>query len=838
MSGARIPSETMGDLELANLDLLEWELNLPALMERRLDIDNLTIDGLHVNLITKADGTKSWTAQNTPKPEPKSKDSASTEAPPAEDAGAVTEDTAPPPSILSFLSDKTATITNVALVTIEEKSGFEFDFQLEQILLRQLEDGQLVSVTGAGALNGSPFRWDGDFPRDAPFTNQFDFGDISVSYNGQEMTDVPAGYTARLELDTGQIGDVFEVLGLTRSLEGVGQISADVSSRPGFMAIANLSANLDLNKGQNITVSGDIEDVFTNAGFDIRLNARLHPDGQPPPEADTLKTLKLTNIDAHVVNEGSVLKFEELLLKTNAFDQGLDSVGPISIGHIYRSEAKTLGLKDVTFQVGPEDAPYLVAEGDVGDVFNLTEVDLQGQLNAEADLLLKNLPPEDIEQFGGITADFVIASEGDVLSVRKLDARTKNTDLWALKAELVVASIKDLAGIRIGGSIAVPETAPFLSALGLTPVDVASLETGILLEGTAKEAAFSFAFGAGDTDLKTDITFDMRQAVNVVRGALVSNRMQLNDLREGAKLLVQLKDQLAAAKQDTSDASDDAGRPPIQPLVLDKKNEDLDLKRMLLDADVALSMDIKEFIGDAGTTSMSSTFTAKDGQLQAGPLELFYGPGYFKVTASMDASENPDQLRVLGETSGWDFGQILRAVDIDLSARGALFAAVDVTGNIASGKAFANSMVGSATLNMRDGAIATSLLELAGLGIFPWLVSKEFADGETEIVCVRAPVSINSGRVSFDALVVETRSVQLVVAGFVDWVRDAIAVRAEPRRVGKPLSRSAWPFDVAGALSDPKFKLDIGGSRSSRVDDADEMPKERKPCTPDIQQLQ
>ena len=63
-------------------------------------------------------------------------------------------------------------------------------------------------------------------------------------------------------------------------------------------------------------------------------------------------------------------------------------------------------------------------------------------------------------------------------------------------------------------------------------------------------------------------------------------------------------------------------------------------------------------------------------------------------------------------------------------------------------------------------------------------------------------------------------------------------LQVEPRRVGKPLSRSAWPFDVTGQLSAPKFKLDIGGSRSAAPSEGDEMPTVRQPCVPDIKQLQ
>lgn len=306
------------------------------------------------------------------------------------------------------------------------------------------------------------------------------------------------------------------------------------------------------------------------------------------------------------------------------------------------------------------------------------------------------------------------------------------------------------------------------------------------MKGAVKEAQIGFDFKADGTDLTSDITFDLSQEINVVRGSILSNRMRLQDLREGGKVLVQFNKRAKDAKaaKEAEAKEEDDGRPPIQPLVLEKKSNLFSFKRILTETDLAITLELAEFVGDAGTSSMSSELTANEGQIQAGPLELYYGSGFFNVTASMDAIENPDRARIQGSTSGWDFGEILKALEIEIPAGGKLSAHVDVSGNITSGKAFMNSMAGTASLDMHDGAIATSLLELAGLGIFPWLFSEEFAAGQTEIVCVKAPVKINAGNVSFTQVVAETRSVQMVVRGMVDWVRDAIDVRAEPRRVG------------------------------------------------------
>ena len=147
-------------------------------------------------------------------------------------------------------------------------------------------------------------------------------------------------------------------------------------------------------------------------------------------------------------------------------------------------------------------------------------------------------------------------------------------------------------------------------------------------------------------------------------------------------------------------------------------------------------------------------------------------------------------------------------------------------------------MTGSAQIQMGDGQVATSLLELAGLGIFPWLFSEELRQGYTEVVCASVPVSISAGTISFDSVVAETQSVQLVAKGSVNLKQDAISVRAEPRPVGQPLARSAWPFEISGKLSAPSFKLDVGGSRQRRADGAELMPDDRVPCRPDVMQLQ
>jgi len=117
----------------------------------------------------------------------------------------------------------------------------------------------------------------------------------------------------------------------------------------------------------------------------------------------------------------------------------------------------------------------------------------------------------------------------------------------------------------------------------------------------------------------------------------------------------------------------------------------------------------------------------------------------------------------------------------------------------------------------------------------PWLFLQERRQGYAEIVCLKADLDIDNGRVETHQSVLETRRVQLVGTGTIDLRNDRISFTAEPRPVGQPLSRSAWPIEVSGSLKSPKVSVAQRTSRRALVPLA--MPEARTPCVPDIAQL-
>ncbi len=262
-----------------------------------------------------------------------------------------------------------------------------------------------------------------------------------------------------------------------------------------------------------------------------------------------------------------------------------------------------------------------------------------------------------------------------------------------------------------------------------------------------------------------------------------------------------------------------------------------ELEDFLLDQDVKISIDIKKIVGQRGISSLNSQLNAENGVTTLGPVEVDYDGGHFSGTAKMNMVKTPQLLSVNGKARGWDLQDIFDMFGVKYHAMGKLHGTFALTGQRQSLERYVNSMQGSAKVLMSHGGISTSLIELSGLGIFPWLFSEERSKGYSKIDCLAAPFKIDAGKVSFDSFVAETNKVQLVARGWLDWRKNTISVRAEARKLGKPLSRSAWPFDVTGALTHPKIKVLWGGIFQKRADGAAKLPSRRQSCIPDISQL-
>ncbi len=844
LAGVEIPSQNITGINLARLDLMEFDLDLIAMARGQPGLDNLVVKGAQINLLTQADGTTSWT--------PSAADLADKAR--QLDTSGTPVNSRDGKGILSFLSGRTALFTSVGLKVDDANSGFSFDFDLDTLSLAQLDGGRRVGLSSKGLINGHTFGISGNYPQGAPFTTAATFGDLTMSFDGQPMPAAAGGgFRATFDLKTGDIGDLLEVLKLQRVLEGDGKLSADVESQAGHVKVANLAASIDFSEGQMLTATGSIADLARGQGLDLVIAGRLHPEKRPPPPAGLVRDIRLAGFEAHIVGQGQDFEVRNLEFQTNAFDNGLERLGPARIEKIYRTPDGRLAMDGISLKAGPVDAPILDASGYIHDVLQLDDLAFHGKLAGAATLLLPDLTPVQAGLMGRVEAVFKIDDTAGDLSLSELKGQTSGTDLWDMTLSARLGDVTDLEGIDVDMDLSVADTARLLSALDLKVIDAGALDLTASVKGNGTAFTSTLGLANGNSHLKAMLDTSIARHVPVVRGSLHSDLVRIDTFQDTLAAVVELvtlikKDRKPKVQPLVLPKDDNAVQPlvlpkddaNVQPLVLPDRDAPnlLDPETLLTEADVDIAVDIRKITGQRGVSSVSSTLKARKGQASLGPLEVSYGGGYFNLDLASDLVNAPKYLSVSGSTRGWDLQHLLSVAGVKLDADGTLGGPLNLRGNISSLDTFLNTMRGSATISMAEGHIATSLLELAGLGVVPWLFSPELRHSATRIVCVRAPLRIDAGRVSSDRLVAETTRVQVVARGSIDWLRNTISVRAEPRPVGKPLDRSAWPIDVTGKVSDPQVKLQAGGARSRRADGADKMPADRKPCVPDIYQLQ
>nr|WP_319948665.1 AsmA family protein [uncultured Shimia sp.] len=812
-----LPSQAMPQETLASIGQLDFDIDLMDLLKGHLDLLDLSVDQSKISLIVADDGTSSWhrTKQGS------------------SDQGKTTT-----ADLANILAGHRFGFTNTGVTYLDARNGLDLSLELATTALSQESRTAPVVLSGQGALNGEAFTLNGTFPKSDPYKLSMDFGQINVAVEGTlEAGDVTAGVT----LDVVELGQLLDVLKLNKTVSGKGYVSATLKAGSEGTFITDLNVSAELDTGQSVEMTGDMGKLGDPTDMSIDTRIELYPDDNRPAAALQRRDLKLVAVDMKLMANPGGIPQRAMVIETNGFTLDTEGEGPppISVAEISRTPDGLLRLGAVVLRIGPPEKHFLVLEASVEDVLQLDGVNGHAAVDLPAASLLAPEKFQTSAALGSITGGFTVKGNLEALGINDLDVASSETDLWHLKVDGSVKNALKFADIELNIAADVPSGAALLSALDLEPIDTGEvkLTTSIQSQGTSWQAKANIGVDTSSLDIHADL--DLDDPESVVRGAIESDVIRVNHLRDIAAVAIQFgklnKTEQAAEAQSEEEQSNDPPTPtgPIRNVTLQPLGQAILLSGM----DMEIGIDLRKIEGDKGTTSLKSNFELKGDTARLGPVEFEYGGGFFNVSAEMDLEKNPDTISISGATGGWDFGKIMHAIKFKKGASGILNANFDVSGSHATVKDFVGTMNGSALVSMRNGTIDTQLLDLAGLGILPWLFTKD--RGPTApIICARMPLHVSNGQVSTKETVVETDHVQVVVYGHVDLKGKTLDIHGQPRRIGKPLSRSPWPFSLAGALAKPKVKVKDGPKRVRRKDGASTMPDKRKLCVPDILQLQ
>ncbi len=802
------------EANLAAIDKLEFKISARDLWNSKLSLSELSLSGVHLNLITDKDGVGNWQ--------------------PTSQTGAKAGDPAKPAnlSVAGILTDHKIDLTDVTVLYQNDLNGLGLDLQLLELNLKRDTETDVVTAVGAGSLNGEKFDLNASIPADDPFQVAVNFEQIAIA-----VEEVPQenGLQVNTTIEVAELGQLLDILKLNRVLEGSGSIGVTFKSVDGVARIDDLAVLTELDGGQSLSLTGQIGELGNPEDVSLTTRIRLYPEDAEPAPAASRYDLKLIAVDMVIDSVPGQVPQRQMVIETNGFTLDTSGEGPppIKFSELSRTPEGALSVGNINLRIGNPADPFIILDGSVEDALQLQGISADGLMDIPASSLISPelLGPDD--QLGRFSGNFHLNGDINQLSLTNLDGQTSETELWNLEVHGSVKNVLKFENLDLAIQVEVPSGADLLEALSLERVETgqAIFEIGLASEGTDWDA--NAKVKVADSVLQIMADLDDATSDPVLQGSIESDLIKIDQIRTIVQAAAQLR-KIGGPEPDEEDIIEESGdTSPLRDVTLKPIGRSILLSGMDMDVDV----DLRHIEGAKGISSLQSELTLNENELKAGPLNFEYGGAHFDVSGQMDLSNDAHLLTLTGTAGGWQLDEILHNLNFKKGASGTIYADFSVTGGTDSPKHFANSMNGNATVSMRDGSIETQLLDLAGLGILPWVFTKE-KQKIAPIVCLRAPISISNGSISTKQTTLETDHVQVVVFGGVNVAGKVLDLNLQPRKIGEPLSKSPWPVTLKGPLAKPKIKVKDGPKRLKRSDGADKMPAKRKLCVPDILQLQ
>ncbi len=818
-AGVRFPSPHMDSVDLAVIDTLKFDVSVMDLLKDRLALSNLAVSGVHLNLLTDEKGTSTWQGMLKQAGSPSN---------PSKSSDGLTS---------KLFSDQKIDLTDISVLYQNAQNGLDLDLKLSELALNGASASQDASAAGAGELNGEPYELQGIFPSDAPFHVLVEFEHISIAAN--QVPDV-SGLEVKTAIEISELGQLQNLLKLNRVLEGTGSISATLKSDKEIARIDDVDVGFQLDGGQSLAVTGHIGELGNPADVSLVTRIRLYPEGGEPAPTEKRQDLKLIAVDMVIDSVPGQTPQRQMVIKTNGFTLDTSGEGPppIAFSGISRTPNGALRVGNVNLRIGVPTNPIIILNGSIEDALQLQGISAEGVLDIPASSLISPdlLGPED--QLGKFSGIFHLNGDINQLSLTDLDGQTSETDIWSLNVHGTVSNVLKFENLDLGIEVNVPSGADLLQALSLEPVPTGPASFAVSLRSQGSDWNADADVSVADSVLEFSADLDDATTTPVLQGTIESDLIKIDQIRTIVLAAMQLRklgnsDTTEKGPEEAETPQNSDAASPLRDVSLKPIGRSVLLSGLNMDVDI----DLRQIEGAKGISSLQSELTLDDNDLRAGPLEFEYGGGHFHVNGHMDLNDDAHRLALSGKAGGWRLDDLLHTLNFQKGASGTLHADFDLSGGTESAKAFVRSMTGTATVSLYDGSIETQLLDLAGLGILPWVFSKE-KQKVAPIVCLRAPFSVSNGNISTKKTTLETDQVQVVVFGGVDLTQKELDLSVQPRKIGDPLSRSPWPATIKGPMADPKIKVKDGPKRLKRSDGADQMPAKRQLCIPDILQLQ
>ncbi|WP_246767203.1 AsmA family protein, partial [Bordetella pertussis] len=380
----------------------------------------------------------------------------------------------------------------------------------------------------------------------------------------------------------------------------------------------------------------------------------------------------------------------------------------------------------------------------------------------------------------GSTRIAVAGTLTDPMSLGALDLRLK-------LAGASMANLYPLTGVTL------PDTPPYSTDGRL----VARLQD-------SKGARFEyrdFNGKVGASDLHGDITFALQQPRPRLSGKLSSRLLRMADL--GPLIGVQS----GGAKSVKAEGEKAVAQPADKVLPVQEFRTD---RWRVMDADVELRGERIVHSDRLPISDLTAHVLLDDGMLTLAPLRFGMAGGSLDATLKLDGREAPMSGNVHLAVRRLRLKQLFPNVQAMQKALGEVNGDVALSGQGNSVAALLGSASGETKLLVNDGVISRALMEIAGLNVGNYVVSKLFGDDEVKINCAAADMGMTCGVMTPRVFVIDTENAVVNITGSIDFRKELLNLDIDPDSKGFRLFSLRSPLYVKGSFKKPDAGVHVG----------------------------
>ncbi|CAB3673542.1 MAG: AsmA family protein [Achromobacter pulmonis] len=306
----------------------------------------------------------------------------------------------------------------------------------------------------------------------------------------------------------------------------------------------------------------------------------------------------------------------------------------------------------------------------------------------------------------------------------------------------------------------------------------------------------------GDSDLHGDVSFSLAAPRPRLTGKLSSRQLRMADLGP----LIGVQSGKATPPQDK--AKDAPAKPPggkVLPTQAFRTDRWRDM-----DADVAL--EAGRIVHDAKLplSDLSVHLVLQDGQLTLDPLRFGMAGGSMAASVRLDGADAPLTGRVEMHARRLRLKQLFPATEAMQKTLGELNGDLALSGTGNSVAALLGSASGDVKMLVNDGVISRSLMEIAGLNVGNYVVSKLFGDDEVKINCGAADLEMKRGLMTPRVFVFDTENALINITGTADFKDEKLDLDITPDSKGFRIFSLRSPLYVRGTFGKPDVGVHVG----------------------------